>query len=310
MSTGIYIITIIASIILCLGFTLSTSVDHSVKFYKNQYTSKDRYDMAKNGDYFKKCYRINLEEYEEDGPGLYNYRRATYDGHHFIALIFLGYILYRPLDWLYSGCDTNFCIISPLVTWYIVFFLIGALAFALSKNNYIYQECLWDFEKDGFTKKGVYLHELGNVLGARDGIFSAYYLWFLPVLTICYRLSSVLFIIAAAFIILFIHLLCKTGVNNFDIEFHKSLHRKYDETVDNYEEWANNFSKEWEQKYKDENEFSKTTFKHGFDACKSKEDAKILYKKLMKENHPDNGGSEEVAAEITYEYNLLLKHLS
>ena len=43
-----------------------------------------------------------------------------------------------------------------------------------------------------------------------------------------------------------------------------------------------------------------------FEACKTFDEAKKLYRKLMKENHPDHGGSTETAKQINEEYQAFI----
>ena len=45
-----------------------------------------------------------------------------------------------------------------------------------------------------------------------------------------------------------------------------------------------------------------------FENIKTVEELKKLYKKLTVKNHPDNGGCENIMAQINKEYDELLKH--
>lgn len=46
-----------------------------------------------------------------------------------------------------------------------------------------------------------------------------------------------------------------------------------------------------------------------FTNCKSLEELRKEYKKLVKENHPDNGGSEDAIKVINVEYETALNNL-
>lgn len=289
----------------------------SVPFFKNGYNCPAYMDIwkgsksrkAKRGEEFYNKYKGNFDKANHDN--------ATYDGKEFIVFLLLAYILYKPINWLLYTTNNTFYIINPAFTWFLMLFLLAIIRVCSSKYHFLYEKHL---NTDTSKFKYALYRFFGDALSLNrdEGLVGDCFLSIIfngiiiVPLTLAYKFLpnagiKVLFIIIPLLKIFFIYNYKGEYKKHFGEEAQRELkykleHTEYPETIEEFYRFSE------KQAYRKE-QSKIITSKYGFNECSTKSEAKRLYKKLMKQNHPDNGGDETIAAEITSEYNATISIL-
>lgn len=308
--TFLYIMSLIAAVVIASKIDRDRPLA-SVPFFVNGYNgpiymnlykgSKSR--KAKRGEEFYNKYKGNFDKANHDN--------ATYEGRDIIVFLLLAYILYKPINWLLCTTNNTFYIVNPVFIWYLIFFILVIIRICSSKYHYLYDNRLnTDTSKFKYALYRFFCNPDHREIDFWDFLFTGI-IKILP-LTLAYKFLPNAGIKILLVILLLLKIFSmvdyKDGYkSHFSEEAQRELkykleHTEYPETIEEFYRFSE------KQAYR--NEQSKIiTSKYGFNECSTKSEAKRLYKKLMKQNHPDNGGDETIAAEITSEYNATISIL-